>query len=197
MSPLTSRLFHGEWDDIFGTFAQGSGTGALTYEQYRNTVRSLYHFRHDQNDIIYQEYQSSHMQMLNASVIFHAHVIPLATWVPGDPTKNVYWEVKYFWAEINAEIPVDASWPTAVNIATPFAPTDQFKHKMVNLATIPMPAANTVSAFLLVRVTRLGTDPLDTYNVDKVGGTVAANLALLGFDLHYQKNRPGSINSGG
>jgi hypothetical protein len=190
---LTSRLHHGEWDDMMGPSAIGRGNAAPTHEVYRDTTFEMDFGRHDQDDTLFFAFQLCH-RWNRGAVRFHAHVIPMSTWVPGAPTKDVYWGYKYWFCSDGVAIPAAVGW-TASNYTLSLAPTDQYLPKLVSIVTVPPAALPRESDILLIELTRLGTSPNDTYNDAKTTppGTAAANLALLSFDVHYQTNKPGTI----
>lgn len=185
--------FNDQWEDLQGPVVQANqGTSLLTKEQYRDTPMLAWFMQHNQNDAVYYTYQLRHAWKLHSSVSLHCHVTPMSTWVPGVASKNVYWEISYFWSTTGLEIPVATSW-TTVNVTSVIYPTDQFKNKIYNLVTISPPATAKESSLILVKITRLGSSINDTYTDDKVGGTGAANLAVWDFDVHYQLDKPGTI----
>jgi len=191
--PTHGDGFSGEWSDMLGTFDQGSGVGALQWDDYRASGFKMFFVRHDQPDVIYQKYQFSH-EWDRSSVRLHAHVIPVATWVPGPATKDVYWEIAYAWSDDGQLVASPAGW-TTVNATLTLTPSDQYKRKYCALATIAPTGNSKESSTLLVRVTRLGTSGSDTYADNKTDpGLPQANLALEYFDVHYQKNKPGTVN---
>ena len=182
--------FTGVWDDIQGPVSQASGVSALTFEQYRDAPYFSWFMRHDQDDALYYTYQLPHTWM-RTPIKLHMHYTPMSIWVPAPATKTIYMEVAYVWVADSAEIPAAAGWTiTPVGVAVP--PTYQFKDMYAPLLTIAPGVGVIESSILRARIRRLGTDPLDTYNDNKTGGTIQANVAVWDFDCHYQKNKGGT-----
>ncbi len=185
--------FNGEWDDLQGPVAQAGGVSALTFEQYRDAPYFAHFMRHDQDDALYYIYQLPHSWQRGTAVRLHMHFTPMSTWVPAPATKTIYMEVAYCWVPDEAEVPAAVGWTTTpVGVVVP--PTYQHIDRYAALLTIAYPvSAPKESSLLRARIRRLGTDPSDTYNDNKVGGTVAANVAVWDFDVHYQKNKAGTV----
>lgn len=197
------KIYHNEWHDRFGTFDQGTAAAALTSEQFRDVtiVRPsgtsnfpMFFMRHDQDDVVFQRYQIDHDWNPATSIKLHVHCIPMVA--PTAPSRDVYWAVKYVFVPINVEVPINAGWSALVYSTLTLYPADAFLHKIHTLATIAPPGSVTPSSYLLVAISRFGTDGNDTYTDSKVGGTAAANLAILDFDVHYQVKAPGTITEG-
>lgn len=188
-----SNGFLSQWEDLQGPVAQAGGISSLTFEQYRDTPFFAYFMRHDQDDALYYTYQMRHGWKRGSNVSLHAHITPMSTWTPAPATKNIGWEVSYFWSTTGLEIPVATSW-TTIPTTSAIAPTDQFKNMIVNLAVISPPVTAKESSLLFCRIRRLGsTGGTDTYTDNKVGGTIQANLAVWDFDVHYQTDKAGTV----
>lgn len=182
--------FKNLWDDLQGTVSDGNvgaGNTALTLEQYRDTGFLMYFFRHDQNDILNIVYQMTHMWDPTTAVRPHAHVIPM-----GSVDGNLYFSYQYAWVPANDVLGAITSW-TSGNVTIPILGADQYIHKIVSFGNISPPETAGPSSMLLFKMTRLGTNPLDTYTSNKSGGTAAANLGVLYLDLHYQKTKAGTL----
>lgn len=180
----------GRWGDLRGSAAQGKASAALTLEAYRDTAFQMYFFRHDQDDTLDFEFQMPHRWRKDTAVRPHLHVVPM---VAPAADENCYFTGYYTWAPFSfSPIPLLAGWTTFTATLT-VTPTDAFRHMIVTLGTFNPPANPTESTMLLIHVVRAGTNLLDTYDTNKVGGTVAANLGLLSADVHYRKEHFGSI----
>lgn len=179
-------------DDMQGAAQASAGISALTSEAYRDTAFVMPFFRHDQNDTLSMTFQFSHRRKLGSPLdSIHIHYIPM---VNPAAIENVYFSYSYAWKTTDTEFPALVSW-TSGNATLPIQTTDAFKTLLFSIVTnIAAPANEGYSSILLFRITRLGTDPLDTYDTDKATppGTAAANLGLLYFDCHYVTDRRGS-----
>lgn len=185
--------FSGEYDDLQGPVTQGNGAAVLTFEQYRSAPFKCYFMRHDQNDELNYIFQLRHRWLRGTNVHLHIHYTGMSTWVAADPTKNVYWGINYNWVATGIEVPDAGVGWTTTNATTPIAKIDQFKDAISELAVISPGAGVKESSILRVQLIRKGTDLLDTYNDPKTGGTVAANLAIWDVDVHFQQDKPGTI----
>lgn len=177
--------FIGRWDDFHGVLSEGTGPASLTYEAYRDTGFFMKFFRYNQSDSIFTVYQMPHTWDYTSNIRPHMHCIPMAA-VGG----NVAFTYVYTWTVYGDEFPPASGWVTG-SIITTFAASEQFKHKSINFGTIIPPANAAESTMLVMKVER--TPSLDTYSGSKDTGTAAANLAILDFDVHYQKLKAGSI----
>lgn len=179
------------YDDLLGSVGDGNlakGTSALTLEGYRDSDFPIYFMRHDQDDTLTIIYQMPHMWDYTTAVWPHIHYIPMAA-----ASGNVYFSFSYVWAPRGEVVPALSSWVSG-NKTISITAGDQFKHLAAGFATINPPAAAGASTMLLMKITRLGDDVLDTYNTNKTGGTAAANFGVLYLDLHYQKIRAGTTS---
>lgn len=184
--------FNGQYDDLQGPVNQGTGVALLTYEQYRGAPFKNYFMRHDQNDELNYIYQLRHRWQRGTSVHPHIHLQGMSTWAAADLTKNLYWLISYVWVATGSVVPDLAGW-TTVPVTMPIAKADQFKDLIIdtNIDIAPPPGAKE-SSIVRVQYIRAGTNILDTYNDNKVGGTGAANLAVIDFDLHFQQDKSGT-----
>lgn len=178
-------------DDMLGSVQAAAAVAALTTEQYRDTGFSMPFFRHDQDDALHLTFQFSHRKRLGSNLAsVHIHCIPMVS--PAAP-ENVYFGYNYTWQNADGTFPANASWVSGNSTMT-VGISDGFDGRLHSIiADIEPPASEGYSSFLLVTITRLGTDGNDTYDTAKVGGTAQANLGLLGIDCHYETNRRGSI----
>jgi hypothetical protein len=180
----------GRWDDILGDVSQGTAVAALTYEVYRATTFFMYFFRSGQDDALSMRFQLPHTIDKTGLLVPHLHVIPMSA--PGAP-QNVRIIGSYAWARYGEVVPDAGGWTTFGPLSVPFAAADQFKQTYLNLVDIIPPVGLRGSDILFVNVIRNGTNPADTYNTAKVGGTGLANLALASLDVHYRKSTQGSV----
>jgi len=180
------------WDDMQGGALGGLGTAALTTEVYRDTPAVMEFMRHDQDDAKTFYHQFPHTVDPLSGVRVHLHAIPMAA--AGGNVLIRYW---YFWAHAGVVLPALVGWTTST-AAIPYVLADQFTHSIKPVVTIPAPADGAKASDLLVfHFQRNGTNVLDTYSTNKVGGTTAANLGLLFVDGHILKNTTGSIQEYG
>jgi hypothetical protein len=191
---LKQHPFFGLWEDLQGVVSDGNdgaGNASLTYEQYRDTGFLMYFTRHNQADIINVIYQMSHSWDSETNVYPHIHVIPMAS---GD--GNVYCTFQYAWHAPGEVLPAVSEWTNGV-VTTAFTVADQYKHKIIQLGAFTPPEGAGASSMLLIKLTRAGNNPLDTYSTNKNHETGAANLALMYCDVHYQKLVAGSVTQMG
>lgn len=99
---------------------------------------------------------------------------------PAGAATNIVWQFSYTLGKIGQVFPSS----TTLNITNSVAGVSQFAHKLKGLATISGSGVNG-SDVLMFKLARLGTSGSDTYDAD---------VALLGFDLHFQIDKPGSNN---
>jgi hypothetical protein len=188
---MKNYVFDYAWDDLQGTIhgAQGTGKSGLTYEEYRDTGFNMDFFRHNQNDLLNMVYQMTHMWEPTTAIFPHIHVIPMTT-----GSGNVYFEYAYAWVPFSGILPASSSWIVGY-ISSSFSSDDQYKHKIISFNDGFQPPENAgASTMFLIKLTRLGTNILDTYSQNKDSGTISANLAILAADVHYQKIKAGTPN---
>jgi len=189
-----NSYFNDQWNDLIGSVEDAQGIAALTRESYRDGSNDsgflMRFFRHDQNDELQITFQLNH-SVRNSEARFHLHTIPMVA--PSVSPQNTYWS--YYWtiASVGGALPRNlASWSSG-NLEIPVATGDEFKHQVFSIFNATIPPTASSSAFLFVRIIRSGTNPLDTYNTNKAAGTGAANLAIIGLDVHVQLYRPGTV----
>jgi len=181
------------YDDQQGAYNLASGISAMTVQAYRDTAFQLEHCRHDQDDVVaYFRFQMSHRRRLGSALAScHIHYIPCGA-NPASP-QNVRFQLLYSWQDIGGTFPANAGWTTATSDLA-IGTADQYKDKVNNLLTgLAAPAGEGYSSWLLIAITRLGTDPADTYTQSNPHGAAQANLAILGVDCHIQVDRDGSL----
>jgi hypothetical protein len=175
------------WDDM--TFAVVSGQTPntdLTTEAYRDTGHMLAFVRHDQNNSMHVVLEMSH-HWAQTDVLLHLHVIPMAA-----GSGNVIYGGRYFFGSITDVTPAASGWTTIAK-TDPLVSGDQYKGRMVSLATCAPPAAVSHSSILSAHIYRDGLSLSDTYTTSKDHGTAAANLAIVAVDVHYQRLLAGSV----
>lgn len=181
--------FDERWDDLYAFIDEGTGPAALTYEAYRDTGMFMRFFRHNQDDNIFMTFQMPHGWDPTTRIHPHAHVIPMASG-SGDVKMNYV----YTWCPVNSVVPAAAGWVTG-SVTASYTPSDQFVHKVLDFGYLTPPAGAVESIILMFKVERPGaSDNADTYSTNKVGGTTAANLGVVFFDLHYQKIKAGTVS---
>jgi hypothetical protein len=184
------------WVDVPPTFVSvGTAAAALTRKELRGPNTSLYDFFvHNQLDVLYMGFQFPH-GWARTPVRPHAHITP-SSWsvgAAGTSLGNARFQWKYCWSGVGTGlvIPESAGWSTTTT-DVPITIGDQYT-ELITGPLITPPAAATASSHLHVQVTRLTTDPADTYETASQYGTAAANLALLSVDCHAQVRTAGTI----
>jgi hypothetical protein len=173
------------WSDMLGPAAQAGGVAALTQEGYRDTGHELLFFRHDQSDALHFQFQMSHTWKAGTAVKFHLHVVPMSA-----GSGTVAFTYRYIAIGVGDEIPALATWGSA-SMTRDFTAADQHKSSIIPSISIDMTGL-AESAIVLVSVAR--NPAADTYETAKVGGTAAANVAILSADLHYQIDKSGTVD---
>jgi hypothetical protein len=168
------------WTDLTysGTAGQ-TGATDLTLEAYRDTQQIKAFARHDQNNSISLDAQHLH-QWCGTAVEFHLHLLPM-----GSVSGNAYFTGRYFFGNILDVLPAAVSW-TPFAVPVPIVGTNQYKRQMSGLFLSPPPVTPTFSSILSIFFMRNGTDGNDTYTSNKDHGTLAANLCIESYDVHYQ-----------
>jgi hypothetical protein len=112
-----------------------------------------------------------------------SNIYPHVHWTPVSATAgNVVWQFDYSWANINGTFGA----PTTIAFLPTAAGGTAWVHKLTRPAVAPYyisGAGMTISSMLICRLHRdagAGSD------------TLAANVAFLEFDLHYQSDSTGS-----
>lgn len=184
--------FQGRWNDQQGDVSQGVGGGVLTYDPLRDTPWRLFCMRHDQDDELSFRFQIDHTWRWDLPVVPHLHILPLA-----DPVapQVAYFDAYYVWSrpEYAAQpVPAFSGW-TWVKIPVTINPGEVYQQKLVSIGSVTPPAWVRESSILLLFIRRLGTNPLDTYTTGKDHGLASANVGLLSADVHFRKNKIGTL----
>lgn len=180
----------GRWDDQQGDISQGTGGAALTYENFWDTPFKQYFFRYNQNDSLSFRFQLSHQWRRGTEAHCHLHCTLCA-----DPPANqdMIFNGYYVWVPNNEKTPSLAGW-TPFNVVYTVNNGDIYDEVLIPLFYATPPVTAKESSILKVFMQRQGTSVLDTYDTNKPWGTGSANLALDSFDIHYIKDKTGTIN---
>lgn len=194
--PLTDSasyqdLYVWSWEDVtFPVIAGQTPTSDLTIEGYRDTGVQKAFVRHDQDNTFSIEHEMPHAWAQTA-VKLHLHVIPMAA-----GSGDVVYDGYYFFGGITDTIPALSGW-TAIAKTDSLVSGDQYKGRLVSLATCAAPASPSHSSVLHAIIRRNGTSLSDTYTTSKVSPptpcTAAANLCVTEVDVHYQRLGTGSF----
>jgi hypothetical protein len=181
--------FDERWDDLSAIVYEGTGPAALTYEAYRDTGFFMRFFRDNQNDQIFMAYQMPHGWDPSTAVRPHMHYYPMAS-----GSGVLVFEYAYSWTLVNnGPLGPGSSW-TSGSVSASLTPADQYVQKIMSFGTLTPPSGAHESAVLVFKASRPGvSDPTDTYETSKDHGTAAANIGILYFDLHYQKEKAGTV----
>lgn len=173
------------WDDLRGSAQVGLRSAAWVAEEWKTTPAIYLYAQHNQENTISFVYQFPHGWARN-SVRPHLHIVPAAS-----GTGNVYWEYQYTWTRPGRELVDQGSWTTGT-VTTAVGAADVFDEMIVDFGLITPPSWADASSNLHFHVNRDGTSGSDTYDTNKGWGTIAANVALLFADCHYQRSLIGS-----
>jgi hypothetical protein len=185
--------FHVEtWDDLQANIAQGQGAAALTQEAFGITGHQMYFMSNAQNDELHYDFQMPHSWDPTTDVHVHMHVLPCA-----DPTSDqvVHITGAYHWTKVGELVPT-GTWTQYTGTLTVRSGSQDFlKQRVISLATVAPPTSASESNILMFSIKRTGGTSPDTYTTAKpasVGSTNAANLGVLGVDVHFRKNKIGT-----
>jgi hypothetical protein len=176
------------WDDAYAYIDQGTGPSALTYEEYRDTGFYMRFFRAGPDDRIFMTYQLSLSHQWNPETAIHPHIhyIPMSS-----GSGVVKFNYAYAWFSAGETFPSSTGW-TSGSVTAFLTPSDQYKSKMLDVCAV-VPTTQVESSHFIIKIERPGsTDPADTYSTNKDHQTPSANIGVLLFDLHFNKNKPGS-----
>ncbi len=166
-----------------------TGNVQWSIAQYRDTGLLVPFLRRDQNDFINLIFQFSHRRQPATSAVIHAHLLPMA-----GADGNVYWSWAYFWglSHNTTVIPAAVGW-TAGNTTTPLLGASQYKLGQYGIVTAtPAPdATEDTSSVLFMKLSRLGTNILDTYQGNAGAGVASENLGVVYVDAHFTADRQG------
>jgi len=166
------RLVNTVWDDLRFPAAGINPPGAAS-DPARDTDDGRLVFSATLENIIAVQVQMPHQWKEGSTIHCHVH------WGPTTAgAGNVRWQLLYKVANINEAFP--AGWSTLVATVAASGVADQ--HQISPIGTIDM-TGKTLSSMLLIKLSRLGADGLDTY-----AGTVKLNE----FDIHFEIDGLGS-----
>lgn len=185
--PYSAASDESAWDDQQGSASQAlQGASALTLDVYRDTPARIQCMRHDQNDDVTFWYQYTHRWAKN-DVRPHIHLKPLA-----NGSGNVRITGIYAWTTKGLPLPALSGW-TPFTIDVPITAADLYGEVIASLGAITPPLlARIESAWLVFQFQRAGTDPNDTYTASKDHGLAAANIGLMGADVHFLVEKLGT-----
>jgi hypothetical protein len=168
------------WDDmrIAGSMVRTGVTAPVLAAFGPSGSLRTYRFESGKHQEIEFEIQMPHAWKVGGLVYPHVH------WTPVSATAgNVVWELEYAWASINGTFGAPANMATAATAAGGTA----WVHKMTDLASggnnYIDGTGKTVSSMLVFRLHR---------NAGAGSDTLAADVAFLEFDLHYEIDGFGS-----
>lgn len=186
--PKESFAFENRWDDLFGTFDQGTGASVLTFENFRDTGFPMLFMSSIQNDSLSMRYQMPH-GWNRGPIIPHMHVVPCAA-PAGVETVLIGWQA--CWIPAGSTFPGASGWITG-SVSLQVSASMQYVNNKISFGTFtpPLNAGNSTEFF--IKIVRSGSSSADTYTSAKPDGTGAANLGILHVDCDYQKITAGSI----
>lgn len=131
-------------------------------------------FETSKDQSIHFNMQSPHARVDESDIDLHMHVTP----GPSINTGNVYMELKYDWKNI------DGTYGGTTTVNATFAMDGTaHKHQYENMFEISGTGKSSISSIICCKLTRLGTNVLDTFTGD---------LYAVGIDFHVLKNTLGS-----
>lgn len=170
------------WDDLRVpmTSAVGGGANQPTFSKFRdNGVGSTGVFAYQflpfvDRDLFFWA-QMPHRWEEGVSIRPHIH---WCTVLGSGPTGDIYWEFEYTVARVTIPFPT-----TTIDSLIGSATAVPAEHQLDSFQPITM-TNNLISTMLGCRISRLGSNALDTY---------AYLTALLEFDFHFTLDTPGSL----
>jgi hypothetical protein len=172
------------WKDLIIDAHEGGGASALTQEAFRDTNCELLFMVHNIADRLSFEEEMPHDWKPGTEMKLHAHIIPMSN---GSGLFALDYEV--YCANVGEAFPALASWTTGTATLS-LSASDQYKHLVIPLVTLPG-TGKRESAMILCTIAR--NPATDTYQTNKDHGTVAANVAILKIDVHYQAEKSGTV----
>lgn len=152
------------------------GTTAPAFDTFTDANIYVVRFTATQDDTVYGSIQLSHGYKIGTTLKPHVHFAPMTA--AAGANTNVVWQFSHSAARIGAIFPGS----TTVNVTNSLEGITQYNHRIVSLGDISGTGL-TESSVIAFRLARLGSDAADTYNAD---------VAVMGLDLHYEIDRPGS-----
>ncbi len=161
-----------QWDDLRFPVAGINPPGAASAPA-RDTTDGRLHFSASAVNIIAIQVQMPHAWKLDSAIFPHLHWSPSTT-----NTGNCLWKLQYKIANIGDVFP--ASWSESTVLDAGGGVVDG--HQLAAFSDIDMTGYN-LSCMLLMLVSRLGSDPTDTFTGEAILNEV---------DIHYQLDALGS-----
>lgn len=171
------------WDDQQVGATLGVGGAALATVALLDTPAKILAMAKSGTDAVTFYAQMPH-RWDKTAVRPHIHWIPLTT--PAAP-RVVRFTGQYAWSQPNQLVPRNVAW-TPFTIDVPIAVADGEKHIITSIAQVAPPANAEESDFLIVHLIRDGASATDTYT-----DGAAANLGLLGMDVHFRAEKVGTF----
>ena len=162
----------GRWEDLRfpATAVNPPGLGS---DPTLDTSTGTYLFGAAATDLLYFVGQMPHAWKEGSTIHPHIHWCPTST-----DTGDVLWRFSYDWANIGGTF---AGSYTDLDITQAGGGTD-WGHQLIEWASIAG-TGKTISSMLMMKVSRIGGDELDTYTGD---------ARFLEFDIHYEVDSSGS-----
>lgn len=174
MEDATQEYIDDYWDDLRFP-ASGLNAPGPTAAPEINTDLGTLTFENGKTEVVAGLAQLPHAWKEGSTLEPHVHWIQPAT-------GNVVWQLEYrLLPAIGAEFPSEWVTVTASEAASTYPGSGNWV-QITSLPSIDM-TGFTISAMVLFKLSRLGADALDT---------LAADIDLLEFDIHYQVDTPGS-----
>ena len=168
------------WDDIrvAGSNTRVGATAPTLAAFGPSGSLKVMHFESGHNDEVHFEIQMPHRWKEGTNIYPHVHWTPIST-----ATGNVVWELEYTWISINGTFGAPGNMASAATAAGGTA----WVHKMTGLSeggnNYIDGTGKTISSMLVCRLHRNGNSGSDT---------LAADVAFLEFDIHYEVDSMGS-----
>lgn len=166
------------WDDM-RIAAAGINPPGLVSDPDRDTDTGCWLFSTSATEMLVTQVQLPHQWKEGSYLVPHVHW-QKTTSASGD----VYWQLEYKWAPIGGVM--DASWTTLTVTDTVDGTPDNDtadEHLISSFGELDG-TGKEISDMLIFKLSRVGGNAADTYGAD---------ARLLEYDVHVQKDAPGSI----
>lgn len=162
-------------DENIGAVQLKQGATAPDFSQIGTSGIYTYYFDGvSRNESVHGIIELPHAYKEGTDISFHVHWFPTTTAI-----GNVVWQLTYQWTNRNGIISGTTS--TTVN-CDPVATKGTAYEKLDSRTTLSGTAKN-ISSHIIFTLTRLQSDPLDTY---------AADIGFVACGIHYEKDTLGS-----